>query len=529
MSSKIIQDISHYQQFVDFAYLKTFGQNKIFLKAASGSLFKDDMFEEHYKKAIENGWRVSAYFWADPIYDAKRQAQFFLDTVKDKQIDFIVLDFEHFWKSWSQWQDWVNGKISQSKVERISPDNLLNHLSTVYEYIHAHSDYKIVIYTAPWFINTYCPKAYDYLKDKYTWWADYTLFNTTKEEKTWEQLEQLVPSTNIIPTLPKSYPIDKTVFFQCSGDKYSAKGVYSDKAKTRLSRLDLNKEINSKITWNTLAGISSSVVEVPISIPTDMPDDDGITIPQNANDKILKVVYKSQLTGNSQRFKNDCGAAVASQIIDTYTKQSTDVDDLFVLAVPNLVDRYLTVWNIKSLLAKYNIPSSVKWTHDLGLIRSHIDEGRPSIAVIRYKYLQEAGYCEKGITFIGNHYVTVVGYNDTELIIHDPLYYYNDGAYIHIPNTIFSKALNDPNCGMIIVPDNPINGVIMPVYKTYVVNNSMRNVRDGAGTNYNIIGTRVKGDKVRIDNSTIAEGLLWGHIYDTNYWIYMGGFTETKE
>lgn len=315
--------------------------------------------------------------------------------------------------------------------------------------------------------------------------------------------------------------------WQWSGDQFRVPGfeniidfIMVEDIKT------IFKSINH--SENNEQTISSDATPIE-NVPTDMPDDDGITIPQNANDKILKIVYKSQLTGNSQRFKNDCGAAVASQIIDTYTKQSTDVDDLFVLAVPNLVDRYLTVWNIKSLLAKYNIPSSVKWTHDLGLIRSYIDEGRPSIAVIRYKYLQEAGYCEKGITFTGNHYVTVVGYNDTELIIHDPLYYYNDGAYIHIPNTIFSKALNDPNCGMIIVPDNPINGVIIPAYKTYAVNNSMRNVRDGAGTNYNIIGTRVKGDKVRIDNSTIAEGLLWGHIYDTNYWIYMGGFTEVKE
>jgi hypothetical protein len=180
-------------------------------------------------------------------------------------------------------------------------------------------------------------------------------------------------------------------------------------------------------------------------------------------------------------------------------------------------------------LSKYNIPSSVKWTHDLGLIRSYIDEGKPSIAVIRYKYLQEAGYCEKGITFTGNHYVTVMGYNSDELIIHDPLYYYNDGAYIHIPDSIFSKAIKDPNCGMIIVPDKSMDGVVTQAYKIYVVNNSMRNVRAGAGTSYNIIGTRVKGDKVRIDNSVMAEGLLWGHIYDTNYWIYMGGFTEVKE
>lgn len=606
MSSKIIQDNSHYQQAIDFAYLKSKGQNKMFLKAASGSFFKDTKFEEHYKNGIENGFSISPYFWQDPIYDAEKQGKFFLDSIKGKNIAFVVIDVEHFWKSWDEWRLYAQGKLKQYQMKKFTPDEILNHLSKLYNYIKNNSNYEIIIYTAAWFVNSYCPKMYDYLKDKYTWWADYTLFNTTKLERTWEQLELLVPSTNIVPTLPKTYPTYKVVFFQFSGDKFLAKGVYADKGKTRLSELDLNKEVNANYNWNTLAHIMDTPVPDDGSNEEGQSDDDLITNPQTPNDKILDVIYKSQLTGNSTKFKNDCGAAACSQLIDTYNSITTNVDDLFITAVPNLVDRFITVYEIRNLLGKYNIPATIKWTHDLNLIKSYIDEGRPSIAVLRYKYLQEKGYCDTDVTFTGNHYATVVGYNDKYIIIHDPLYQYKDGANKYIPNDIFLSALKDPNCGMIIVPDISLSGFapkeydtykvnvelryirslpsssssntivgekykgdivkvdaisngwghiyntdsyiymnnlqkvtvqeeddnVEPVdqkeYKTYRITNSLRNIRAGAGTKYDIVGEKVKGDTVQIDKSKMAEGLLWGHIYNTTYWIYMGAFFEIK-
>jgi GH25 family lysozyme M1 (1,4-beta-N-acetylmuramidase) len=605
MSSKIIQDNSHYQQAIDFAYLKSKGQNKMFLKVASGSLFKDTVFDEHYKNAIDNGFSIAPYVWQDPIYDAEKQGKFFLDCVKGKNIAFIVIDAEQHWKSWDEFYLMQKGKLKQYQMKNFTPDEILNHLSKLYNYIKNNSNYEIVIYTAAWFVNSYCPKMYDYLKDKYTWWADYTLFNTTKMEKTWEELEKLVPTTNIIPTLPKSYPTKRVVWFQYSGDKFLAKGVYADKNKTRLSELDLNKEINPNYTWNTIAKITETPIpDDDVEIPIEHPDDE--TPLPNPKDKILDVVYKSQLTGNSTRFRNDCGAAACSQLIDSFNNISTNVDDLFIRAVPNLVDRFITVYEIRNLLSKYNIPSTIKWTHDINLIKSYVDEGKPPIAVIRYKYLQESGYCDTGVVFTGNHYVTVTGYNDNQIIIHDPLYQYKDGANVHIPNEIFLKALKDPNCGMIIVPDISLNGftpkeyetyqanvefryvrslpdsssyttivgerykgdivkidaisngwghiyktdsyiymnnllkvtvqedeeepeIFIPPYKTYRVTNSLRNIRSGAGTGYPVVGSKVKNDLVQIDETKMAEGLLWGKIYGTTNWIYMGAFFEIKD
>ena len=263
--SILFQDNSHYQQYIDFAYLKTKGQNKMILKAASGSLFKDDKFEEHYVGGVANGFSIAPFFWVDPIYDAAQQAQFFLDAIKGKDIAFIELDWEHWWADWDKWQQWNNKQISQSQVPRVSADKIFTHFKTVYEYVEKNSPYNIVVYTANWFLQAYCPQGFEYLKDKYTHWSDYTLVqNIPSGEKTWEYLETIAPVGKRIPTLPLNYPLDKVVFFQFSGDRFTAKGVYSDVAKTRLSDLDLNIEVNPVITWDKLKEGAKMILYYPL-------------------------------------------------------------------------------------------------------------------------------------------------------------------------------------------------------------------------------------------------------------------------
>ena len=90
MPSKIIQDISRYQQYVDFPLMKSLGQNYIVAKCCSGNGRVDAMWESHYKNGTDAGLIVSPYVWLDPIEDAITQAKFFLKTIENKKVPFIV-------------------------------------------------------------------------------------------------------------------------------------------------------------------------------------------------------------------------------------------------------------------------------------------------------------------------------------------------------------------------------------------------------------------------------------------------------
>ena len=62
-------------------------------------------------------------------------------------------------------------------------------------------------------------------------------------------------------------------------------------------------------------------------------------------------------------------------------------------------------------------------------------------------------------------------------------------------------------------------------YSTYKVTVPVRNVRIGAGSDFTVVPSMEKhnGDLVKIDSTKIGtDKLIWGHIFGTPDWIYMG-------
>jgi len=266
--SNIILDISRYQAGVDFALLKSVGQKYIVAKCASGAGYMDVKWKEHFEEGTANGMKVGAYFWVDPIYkDTAKQAQFFLDSVKPYDVPFIALDWEQWWGDWQLWSKMMRGEISADKVPKVSAEYQLKHFRQIYEYIVRNSTYNVIVYSATWFLNSYCPAGYGYLADKYTWWADY-IFDSKDEVRTWEYLETIAP-TNGFPKLPPYYPKDKVSMWQFSGDKFMAKGVYKNEPETTLSAMDLNIWVNKSMPIEQFDKSSGSIV-IPKPPPTDI-------------------------------------------------------------------------------------------------------------------------------------------------------------------------------------------------------------------------------------------------------------------
>jgi hypothetical protein len=97
-------------------------------------------------------------------------------------------------------------------------------------------------------------------------------------------------------------------------------------------------------------------------------------------------------------------------------------------------DNGLLVSEMVRLLKAFNVE-----TEPCSDVKAAIDEGRPSIALIRYGYISE----RLNQRFSGLHFVVAYSYDDTHVIVADPDWYgvrRNEGARFAIPNAEWDKA-----------------------------------------------------------------------------------------
>lgn len=96
-------DVSKYQAHtggqtrVDFKQLKSLGYGFVILRASIGRT-KDISFDSHYAAAKAAGLHIGAYHYlkAETVEEALTEAEFFLKTIRRKQLDYPVsLDIEN--------------------------------------------------------------------------------------------------------------------------------------------------------------------------------------------------------------------------------------------------------------------------------------------------------------------------------------------------------------------------------------------------------------------------------------------------
>ena len=404
------------------------------------------------------------------------------------------MDVEQNWKSWTDWANNVKPLPSFSK------DYLFAHFKTVYGYLTKNTTLPIIVYTANWFVSSYMAKeTWAYLESVYTWWADYTLFNTSKVNITWDKLESLIPQTNIIPTLPKFYKTDRVLLWQYSGDKFLAPGVYANVEKTRLSQLDLNKWVNDRITIEQICG-GSIAVTPPVEVKPVRETFKKSTKFLN----VLNVPYVSQLGDGATIHNNDCGAACGVSIVKAYTALTPTVDEFYDKSQAN-GDVYLSASQIINTLKMYGVPSSW-YISDIKSLMGNLSVGKPTICLILYGVLVNAGIVQSA--FKGFHFVLATGYDGKSIYINDPLH---GGENLEVPIATFEKAWKDaganptanPAYGC-IVPNNSMNTTTPSVYDKYKVIANSLYIRAGAGTNYPAIGSLVYGQIVEV--SSVSNG-----------------------
>ena len=92
-------DVSSWQREIDFKKVKNAGIEIVYIKSSEGFTLIDPYFERNYSNAKANGLKVGFYHYltARSVSDAKKQAEFFVSNISNKQVDCkLAMDFESF-------------------------------------------------------------------------------------------------------------------------------------------------------------------------------------------------------------------------------------------------------------------------------------------------------------------------------------------------------------------------------------------------------------------------------------------------
>jgi len=239
---------------------------------------------------------------------------------------------------------------------------------------------------------------------------------------------------------------------------------------------------------------------------------------------LLAVPYISQLGPGADSRHNDCGAAAAAMILAAYTSNIITPDafyDKFNISG----DPHLTVDQLRAALGSEGIATELKSNLSLNDLFNLLTSDTPLIIPTKYSVLHDAGLTEN--SYAGPHFSVVVGMDIKNIYVHDPLFTNPEGGDARAyPLDIFLKAWTEttllsghtiPQCSAII-PMHPTN---IQLLKRVRIKVTRLNVRQGAGTNFPVVGTVTLNEELNL----LQEDSGWGQI-ESKGWISLA-YTET--
>jgi hypothetical protein len=232
---------------------------------------------------------------------------------------------------------------------------------------------------------------------------------------------------------------------------------------------------------------------------------------------VLPVPWISQLTNGALAYHNDCGAAAGLMIARAYKPSITTTVDEFYRMTGATGDRYLSAGEIAAVLARYGITTTWRTGQSLGALFETLTGRKPSIALINYGVLVDAGVTERS-DFRGSHFVTVVGADIHTVYIHDPYWRTDRGERLQLTPELFVSAWtrtneqSNPTRG-VLTPDAGIGEQVAHLYRARIIE-TMR-VRSGPGQNYDTVDRLTPGAVVAVVED--VDG--WGR-FAPNRWLY---------
>lgn len=209
-------DIGPYTKKVDWPLLKAKGIEFAVIKATQGDTITNKLFGAMAEGAKAAGLVVGLYQWCDPLKDAKKQADYFLDQTCGVTFDFAAVDLEQYWADWSEWPKRITKKLTPEKISSVTK-------ATVQHIQNGMREKRVLVYTRASFIHDYAMPATAWLKD-WPLWVAHWAFNPGKMPSSWEALFEKNPPYELVPALPKGCA--EWVLHQWSGDKFVLPGMY---------------------------------------------------------------------------------------------------------------------------------------------------------------------------------------------------------------------------------------------------------------------------------------------------------------
>lgn len=234
---------------------------------------------------------------------------------------------------------------------------------------------------------------------------------------------------------------------------------------------------------------------------------------------LLSVPYISQLGSGADSRRNDCGAAAAVMLMSAYTGQRLTPDAFYdKFNIPG--DPYLSINQLRDALGSEGILTELKAGLTLRDLFGYLLAGRPSIVLIKYSVLRDAGLTEK--SFSGPHFSVAIGMDLKYIYLHDPLYSDPDeGEARPYPLDIFLKAWTDVATdsrfpGPERAAITPLGAVGIRTRRSVRINAGRLNVREGPGTNFRAVGFVSLGQIYEVSREVSG----WGEIGDKR-WVYL--------
>lgn len=194
MKLKLAIDTSHHED-KPFDYVKIAESGVILActKATQGDFYKDDKMVYHLTEAKKARIAAGTYHFHEPGNNPTAQIFYYLDWLKENQVvmgkpDFHILDVERQW----EWQYKSIGKKKAKSWQQVNvgADELNARIRTSWDVLNAKTAEPKMIYTRKTWLDEYCPKMWDWIKDLPLMLAQYPdshqrVDMTPEAEKAW--------------------------------------------------------------------------------------------------------------------------------------------------------------------------------------------------------------------------------------------------------------------------------------------------------------------------------------------------------
>jgi hypothetical protein len=183
------------------------------------------------------------------------------------------------------------------------------------------------------------------------------------------------------------------------------------------------------------------------------------------SDKVLlDVPYHSQEDGDARWAGADCGPACVRMLIGwNAVRQGQSNPNLTLDEVSKATGMGRRRFSFPSQLVivgeNYGLKLAYRKDAKFPAVLAELDAGRPVISLIRYANLTG----RQNQRFRGGHFVVVVGYNDSEIVLNDPDWWgsrRSEGAGFRVPRDEFEDAIgpaslragNNPYQAIFVLP-----------------------------------------------------------------------------